>query len=64
MNNRKVHDGIVGLVIFMTVALGYYVHSYWLMVPAGLGLILLQSAFSGFCPLYYTLEKISPDDQN
>lgn len=60
MNKRRVHDGIVGAVIFVTVALGHYVDSLWLIVPAVLGLTLLQSAFSGFCPLYYTLDKMSP----
>ncbi|MEH6626147.1 MAG: DUF2892 domain-containing protein [Motiliproteus sp.] len=61
MNNRKVHDGIVGIVIFICVALGHYHESFWLIIPAVLGLILFQSAFSGFCPLYYALDKISPE---
>lgn len=61
MNNRKMHDGIVGIVIFLTVALGYFSSQLWLWVPAILGLVLFQSAFSGFCPLYYTLDKIHPE---
>lgn len=60
MNKRRIHDGIVGAVIFITVALGHYVDSLWLIVPAVLGLTLVQSAFSGFCPLYYTLDKMDP----
>jgi len=62
MNKRKVHDGIVGIVIFLCVALGHYVDPLWLLVPAILGLTLFQSAFSGFCPLYYTLDKIQPEN--
>lgn len=61
MNNRKIHDGIVGIVIFISVALGYYFDPLWLLIPAVLGLVLFQSAFSGFCPLYYTLDKIHPE---
>jgi len=61
MNNRKIHDGIVGVVIFLCVALGYYLDPLWLIIPAVLGLVLIQSAFSGFCPLYYTLDKIHPE---
>lgn len=61
MNNRKIHDGIVGIVIFLSVALGYFGSSLWLLIPAVLGLVLFQSAFSGFCPLYYTLDKIHPE---
>ena len=61
MNKRNVHDGIVGIVIFSSVALGHYVDPLWLIVPAVLGLVLLQSAFSGFCPLYYALDKFQPE---
>jgi len=60
MDNRRIHDGIVGLVIFIFVALGYYGNPLWLLVPAVLGLVLIQSAFSGFCPLYFILNKLQP----
>ena len=63
MNKRKVHDGIVGALVTLTVALGHYVDPMWLFVPAVLGLILLQSAFTGFCPVYYTLDKIEPENK-
>ena len=61
MNKRKVHDGVAGAVITLGVALGYFVSPIWLLVPAILGLTLLQSAFTGFCPVYYTLDKIEPE---
>lgn len=59
MNKRKVHDGIVGAVVAAGVALGYFVNPVWLLVPGILGLVLLQSGVTGFCPLYYTLDKCS-----
>lgn len=62
MNKRKVHDGIVGLVITLTVALGYWGSPVWLLVPGILGVVLLQSGLTGFCPLYYTLNRIQPED--
>ena len=62
MNNRKVLVGFVGIVILLCVALGHYVDPLWLLVPAVLGLALFQSAFSGFCHLYYTLDKIQPEN--
>ena len=61
MNKRKIHDGIAGAVIAAGVALGYYVDPMWLLLPGILGLVLLQSAFTGFCPVYYTLDKIDPE---
>ena len=61
MNKRYVHDGIIGAVVTLGVAAGYFVAPIWLIVPGILGITMLQSAFTGFCPLYYTLDKISPD---
>ncbi|HEB26597.1 MAG TPA: DUF2892 domain-containing protein [Porticoccus sp.] len=58
MNKRRVHDGIVGLVIILGVILGHYVDPMWLFLPGILGAILAQSAITGFCPLYYTLDKL------
>jgi hypothetical protein len=55
---RKIHDGILGAVIAGGVALGYWVSPAWLLLPGVLGLALLQSGFTGFCPLYYTLDRL------
>lgn len=60
MKKRRIHDGIVGSLISLTVIMGYYQHSLWLILPAVTGLLMLQSAFSKFCPVYYTLDKIIP----
>ncbi len=54
---RRIHDGIAGAVIVTGIALGHWVHPYWLWVPGLLGLTLLQSAFTGFCPVYFILDK-------
>ena len=64
MNKRRVHDGIAGALITVGTGLGYYIDSAWLLVPGILGLILVQSAFTGFCPVYYTLEKIESDNKS
>lgn len=58
---RRIHDGIVGAVVAVGVLLGYYVHPGWLWVPGILGLALVQSGFTGFCPLYYTLDKLGTE---
>ena len=62
MKKRKIHDGVAGAVITLGVVLGHYVDPMWLLVPGVLGLTLLQSAFTGFCPVYYTLDKIYPEN--
>ena len=58
MNKRRVHDGIAGALITLGVLLGYYFNPLWLLLPGLLGIILVQSAFTGFCPVYFTLDKI------
>lgn len=55
---RRLHDGIVGLVITLGVALGYWVAPGWLLLPGVVGLLMVQSYFTGFCPVYYTLDRL------
>ncbi len=59
---RRIHDGIAGAVIVAGVALGHWVHPYWLWVPGLLGLTLLQSGFTGFCPLYCILDRTCAEE--
>jgi len=54
---RRIHDGIVGLVVAGGSALGMFVNPAWLWVPIILGLVLIQSGLTGFCPLYYLLNR-------
>ena len=60
MNKTQIHDGIVGLVVTGATAGAYYQGSpVWLIILGLLGLTLIQSAFSGFCPVYFTLNKLN-----
>lgn len=55
---RRVHDGIVGVLITLGVALGYWVAPVWLLLPGVVGVLLIQSGFTGFCPVYFTLDRL------
>jgi hypothetical protein len=57
---RRLHDAIVGIVVTGGVALGYYVSVSWLLVPAVIGVTLIQSGVTGFCPVYFTLDRLLP----
>jgi hypothetical protein len=57
---RQLHDGIAGALITAGVALGYYVSPVWLILPGILGVTLFQSGFTGFCPVYFILDKTCP----
>lgn len=61
---RRIHDGIAGGLITAGVALGYYVAPLWLLLPGILGVTLLQSGFTGFCPVYYVLDRTCPTEQS
>lgn len=47
-----------GAMILLSLALAHFVHPYWLGLTAFVGLNLLQSAFTGFCPLAIVLKKL------
>jgi hypothetical protein len=47
-----------GFMIMLTVALSHYHHPYWLWFTAFIGLNLLQSAFTGLCPMAAILKKM------
>ncbi|MBZ0090161.1 MAG: DUF2892 domain-containing protein [Thermoanaerobaculia bacterium] len=48
---------VAGVFILLSVALGWFVHPYWYLFTAFVGLNLFQSAFSGWCPMMWILRK-------
>ena len=49
--------GIAGALVLASVALGYWVNPWFLAFTAFVGINLLQSAFSGWCPMMWILRK-------
>jgi hypothetical protein len=48
-----------GVFVVASLALGWWVHPGWLLFTAFVGLNLLQSSFTGFCPLERILTRFS-----
>jgi hypothetical protein len=48
---------IAGTFILLSVALGWFVSPYFYLFTAFVGFNLLQSAFSGWCPMMTILRK-------
>ncbi len=48
---------IAGFFVLLSVALGHFVDPYWFFFTAFVGLNLLQSAFTGWCPMMTFLRK-------
>lgn len=51
MNVDNMLHLIAGFFIVLSVAVGYYVTPYFYLFTAFVGLNLMQSAFSGWCPM-------------
>lgn len=49
--------GIAGAFILASLLLAHYVHLNWLWFTAFVGLNLLQSAFTNWCPMMWILKK-------
>jgi len=47
-----------GTVVLISLGLGVYVHANWFWLTAFVGANLLQSSFTGFCPLAIILKKL------
>ncbi|MDH5255083.1 MAG: DUF2892 domain-containing protein [Gammaproteobacteria bacterium] len=47
-----------GTVVLVSLALGLLVHQNWFWLTAFVGANLLQSSFTGFCPLAMILRRL------
>lgn len=47
-----------GVVILLSALLSWLVSPLWLLLTAFVGVNLIQSAFTGFCPLAIILKKV------
>ena len=47
-----------GTMILISVALVYFISPWWLLFTAFIGIQLIQSAFTGFCPPSFVLRKL------
>jgi hypothetical protein len=57
MTIENARRSIAGFFVVLSVALGHYVSPWWLLFTVFVGLNLLQSGFTGWCPMVWILEK-------
>lgn len=58
MNLDRAIFAFAGVMILASLALGHFVSPWWLLLTAFVGLNLLQSAFTGFCPAAMVFSKL------
>ena len=47
-----------GIMVLLSLTLAYFVHPAWMPLTAFVGLNLLQSAFTGFCPAALVFKRL------
>ena len=57
MSIDRIVIAFAGSMVLLSLALAYLFGPWWLLLAAFAGLNLLQSAFTGFCPLAIILRK-------
>lgn len=50
MNIDRSVFAFAGIVVLLSLALGYWVHEAWFLLTAFAGLNMFQAAFTGYCP--------------
>ncbi len=58
MSIERIVLAVAGTFILISVLLAHLHSPYWLWFTAFVGINLLQSAFTGFCPLATILKKL------
>jgi len=58
MNIDRAVFAFAGAMILASVVLVYFVSTWWLLLTAFVGLNLLQSSITGFCPAAMVLRKL------
>lgn len=58
MNIDRLVMAFAGAMVLLSLALGYMVSPWWLLLATFVGLNLFQAAFTGFCPLAIILRKL------
>ena len=56
--------GIAGFFVLLSVLMAHYHSQYWLFFIAFVGLNLLQSAFTNWCPMINILQKLGVKSHN
>lgn len=61
MNIDRAVLAFAGTMVLLSLLLSQLHHPYWLWLTAFVGANLLQSSFTGFCPLAIVLKRLGVD---
>lgn len=49
---------LAGVMVLISVSLAHWISHWWLLLAVFVGLNLIQSAFTGFCPAEHILRRL------
>lgn len=55
---------LAGTMVLLSVTLGHFISEWWFLLTAFVGLNLVQSSFTGFCPAEKILAKFGYPEGN
>lgn len=55
---ERIVRAVAGTMVLISITLAYFINIYWLGLAAFVGINLLQSSFTRFCPLEMILDKV------
>ena len=58
MTTEKIIRVLAGSMILISVSLAHFISPWWLLMTCFVGVNLIQSAFTGFCPAGIILKKL------
>lgn len=58
MNVDRAVFTLAGTMVLVSLALGWWVSPYWLLLAAFVGANMFQAAFTGFCPAAMIFRKL------
>jgi hypothetical protein len=58
MKTESFIRALAGTMILVSLLLAHFASPWWLLLTAFVGLNLIQSAFTGFCPPTWLLDKL------
>jgi Protein of unknown function (DUF2892) len=61
---ERIVRAVAGTMVLISIFLAYFVNIYWLGLALFVGINLLQSSFTRFCPLEKILDKAGVEPAN
>lgn len=58
MKTENIIRVLAGTLVLTGLGLAHFINPIWLLLPTFVGLNLVQSAFTGFCPAEIILKKL------